>query len=171
MIALAFEFWESNHDEMRAIPCSSWIVSPRRCRSLSSASRRIAARNSCGKRTASTDGRVHQVSPDSTAFASFERQGRTIATDRFSGILVATSAERGSNSTAHRRVAIHLQLRTFARRAGRQDTRWENAEVGECTPLSELVVAAYDESKERIRYSDWKKDQAMAAALHKSRTP
>jgi len=39
------------------------------------------------------------------------------------------------------------------------------AEVGERTPLSELVVAAYDESKERIRYSDWKKDQAMAA-LH-----
>ena len=44
------------------------------------------------------------------------------------------------------------------------------AEVGECTPLSELVVAAYDESKERIRYGDWKKDQAMAA-LHKSRMP
>jgi len=42
------------------------------------------------------------------------------------------------------------------------------AEVGERTPLSEVVVAAYDESKERIRYSDWKKDQAMAA-LHKSR--
>ena len=44
------------------------------------------------------------------------------------------------------------------------------AEVGEHTPLSEVVVAAYDESKERIRYSDWKKDQAMAT-LHKSRSP
>src|SRR5450631_1561876 len=33
----------------------------------------------------------------------------------------------------------------------------------------EAVVAAYDESKERIRYSDWKKDRAMAA-LYKPRS-
>ena len=49
MIALAFEFWVSILDEMRATPCSSWIVSPKRCRFLSSASRRIAARNSLRK--------------------------------------------------------------------------------------------------------------------------
>ena len=42
------------------------------------------------------------------------------------------------------------------------------AEVGARAPLSEVVVAAYDESKERIRHSDWKKDQAMAA-IHQSR--
>ena len=44
------------------------------------------------------------------------------------------------------------------------------AEVGERTPLSEAVVVAYDESKERIKYSDWKKDRAMAA-LHKAPSP
>ena len=65
-------------------------------------------------------------SPDSTAFASSERQGRTIATDRFGGILVAAFTERGSNSTANRRVAVHLQLQTFARWLGRQDARREN---------------------------------------------
>jgi transposase InsO family protein len=42
------------------------------------------------------------------------------------------------------------------------------AEIGDRVPLSEIVVANYDESKERIRHSDWKKDQAMAA-LHGSR--
>jgi hypothetical protein len=52
---------------------------------------------------------------------------------------------------------------------GRKTPAGKIAEVGERTPLSELVVAAYDESKERIRYSDSKKDQAMAA-LHKSRS-
>lgn len=41
------------------------------------------------------------------------------------------------------------------------------AEVGDRTPLSEAVVAAHDESKERIKHSDEKKDRAMAA-LHKS---
>lgn len=42
-------------------------------------------------------------------------------------------------------------------------------DVGERAPLSELVVAAYDEARERIQYSDWKKDQAMTA-LHESRS-
>src|SRR5205823_13480467 len=72
----------------------------------------------CGKRTVSADGRVHQVSPDSAAVASFERQGRAIPTNRVGGILVATFAKRGSSPTAHRRVATHLQLQTFARWAG-----------------------------------------------------
>ena len=41
------------------------------------------------------------------------------------------------------------------------------AEVGDRTPLREDVATAYGEANERIRYSDWKKDQAVSA-LHKS---
>ena len=43
------------------------------------------------------------------------------------------------------------------------------AAVGERTPLSEIAVAAYDESNERILYNDRKKDEVMAA-LHKSQS-
>lgn len=39
------------------------------------------------------------------------------------------------------------------------------AEIGERTPLSEEVIHAYDESKERIRHRDWRVDRTMAA-LH-----
>ncbi len=37
------------------------------------------------------------------------------------------------------------------------------AEVGEQTPLAEDIASAYDSRKERIRYSNWKVDLAIAA--------
>jgi hypothetical protein len=98
MIAFAFAFWVSTLGEMRATPCSSWIESPKRCRSPSS--------------------------------------------------------EEWQFIYNYRRSHGGLGGKTPAGRI---------AEVGERTPLSEVVAAEYDESKERIRYSDWKKDQAMAA--------
>jgi transposase InsO family protein len=57
--------------------------------------------------------------------------------DRFGRILVAIFFRKRKQFNSASKVAIHLQLPTFA---------------------PELVVAAYGESKERIGYSDWKKD-------------
>jgi len=40
------------------------------------------------------------------------------------------------------------------------------ATAGHDIPLHEVVADAYDERRERLRYRDWKIDQAMAALFH-----